>query len=70
MRLKLNSDKTSLLVVLRSNKQKWKDEIVFIDGKQGILPSKQIKILGWIQNGRLSQDTTLSNNISSINNIL
>ena len=70
MKLKLNSDKTSLLVISRPNHTAWKDDIILIDDKETIKPERQIKVLGWLQNERMSQDSTLSLNIGVINTML
>ena len=70
MRLALNTDKTTLMVVSRPNLSRYKHMIKLEDVKETIRPKAQIKMLGWLQNERMDQSTNLSASISAVNMIL
>ena len=66
MRLKLNPDKTNILMIGRPNKDKFKD-IKLKNETNVVKPKSQIKILGWLTNGRLSMDNQISSVLSTLN---
>ena len=65
MKLKMNSDKTSLLIISKPNLDKYKN-----DEEEVIKPKPQIKLLGWTMNERSKQDSNLNIVIGSITRIL
>ena len=70
MKLKLNPEKTTLMVVSRPNQQHMKEKIMIKEGEETIKPDPQVKILGWYSNERLDQETNINTTIGIINTIL
>ena len=59
MKLKINSDKTNVLVVNKPKHEEEVKKIVLNTGSEVLVPKKQIKVLGFYLNSRLSMDSNL-----------
>ena len=70
MKLKINADKTGILVIGRPCLDIYRDDIRIEDGPDIIKPKPQIRILGWYLNFRLSYDTTVNQTVSIVNHRL
>ena len=66
MKLKINPDKTNIMIICRPNKDKHRN-IKLKTITEEIMPKKQIKVLGWTINERLSMDTHANNVLRNIN---
>lgn len=60
MKLKINADKTNLLVIARPTTKTKTNDVQIIAYTETIKPKPEIKNLGWFLNERLSMDTTLN----------
>ena len=54
MRLKINDDKTQLLIVRRPKNNPIANKIQLETAKKPVKPTEQIQILGWQMNSQLS----------------
>ena len=70
MKLKLNPEKTTLMVISRPNQKRIKENIKIVEEDEEIRPDPQIKILGWYSNERLDQETNINMTINTINSML
>ena len=70
MKLKLNDEKTNLMVMGRPNKEEYMKNVQIKLEDEVIKPKPQMKILGWIMNTRTSMDSHLNMVISQVNHKL
>ena len=64
-KLKLNSDKTNLMVLNRPKLNHKAEKVQLKTNKETIKPKSQFKILGWVSNKRMSMDSHI-NGVASI----
>ena len=67
IKLKVNSEKTNILLVLRRNRRQETDDIFLVDGNETLVPKNQIRTLGWILNTRRCMDANANNAIRGVN---
>ena len=67
MKLKINSDKTCIMIVSRNQRKHETVDIRYEDEKEVVIPKAQVRILGWIMNQRMDMSTNASNVISEVN---
>ena len=66
MKLKINSEKTTLMIICRNQRRNETDDIRYEDEKETVIPKQQIRTLGWIMNQRMSMNLNASNAISEV----
>ena len=67
MKLKLNPEKTNILIVSRRNRRQETDDIFLMDGNETVVPKNQNRTLRWILNTRRCMEANANNAIHEVN---
>ena len=70
MKLKINSEKTNIMIVSRNQRKAETTDLRYEDEKEVVIPKAQIRILGWIMNQRMSMNSNATIAISEVSRML